>query len=172
MKITTRKNNANHGIAMGLRWPDSVTSVRLFQTDKPINTGTNSNTRIIFSITAVFAAALLTASPAATTCATSWIETPTHKPYLASPTDSSPYNTGNKNIDKVPKMTTVATAIITLCGFALSMGSAAATAAAPQMALPIEINMAWSVSNLNIFLPTQMPTAKIALTITTAIKKP
>jgi len=47
---------------------------------------------------------------------------------------------GYRNIEVVPKITTVATAMALLYGSALRTGSVAKTAAAPQTALPDEIN--------------------------------
>ena len=57
----------------------------------------------------------------------------------------------------VPKSTTIETAIAVLCSCALSTGSVARTAAAPQTDAPAAVNIDVSLSILKIFVPNQIP---------------
>ena len=55
----------------------------------------------------------------------------------------------------VPNTTTVATAIVTLCASALTTGSAAMTAAAPQMLAPEPISSVVCLSTFSHLVPSQ-----------------
>lgn len=69
----------------------------------------------------------------------------------------------------VPKITTVDTATAVLCGSHLTTGSAPKTAAAPQMALPVEVSSARSLSIFSHF-PKRIPSKIVMITIIKSIK--
>lgn len=61
----------------------------------------------------------------------------------------------------VPKMTTVATATVTLLASALTTGSVASTAAAPQMLLPAPISQLVCLSRPKTFCPRKQAIKKV-----------
>ncbi|VGP82502.1 hypothetical protein SB00610_03999 [Klebsiella quasipneumoniae subsp. similipneumoniae] len=72
----------------------------------------------------------------------------------------------------VPKITTVATATVTLLASALTTGSLASTAAAPQMLLPAPISQLVCLSSPNTFWPRKQAMKKVLESVRTSIKIP
>ncbi|CAJ0557427.1 unnamed protein product, partial [Mesorhabditis spiculigera] len=96
-------------------------------------TGANINTRASFTTVATPNAVAPRALPAATTCATSWIDPPAHMPASISFIPKASASKGIVGIIRVPKITTSATAVSNSSSRAFTTPSAAATAAAPQI---------------------------------------
>ncbi len=101
-----------------------------------MSTGASIITRPSLTMTATASAPPPIAPPAATTCATSWIEAPAHSPPSRSDSPKTSVSSGITRIIRVPKMTTRAMAVIVSSSSASTTPSAAATAAAPQMENP------------------------------------
>ena len=71
-------------------------------------------------------------------------------------------------MDMVPNITTVETATAVLWGWLLTTGSAPNTAAAPHIALPVEVSKATSLS-IFINLLTKIPNNSVPVTIIISI---
>ena len=72
----------------------------------------------------------------------------------------------------MPNTTTVETATVTCAARPRTTGSAAITAAAPQIALPAPISIAASRSILNTRMPSQQASPKVLATTSTSISTP
>lgn len=148
-------------VAPGARSPAAIS----------ITTGASSITRIIFSTSALAAASGPAAAAPATTWPSSCTERPTQRPNDESSRPLSGRSSGSRYMPSVPNTTTASTAADTWRARAPITLSAAATAAAPQIALPQPISTAAWVSS-----PSRRPSARasasVLSTMTSAIASP
>lgn len=131
---------ANNGISGG-RLAAVLSTILRCRILRNAMTGANINTRASFTTVATPNAVAPRALPAATTCATSWIDPPAHMPAPTSFIPKALANSGIVGIIRVPKITTNATAVSNSSSRAFTTPSAAATAAAPQIEKPQAIRI-------------------------------
>src|SRR5690606_4341710 len=145
---------------------------------RPTRNGASIITRTILVMTAASAAGSLIARPAATTWATSCTVAPVNTPKAVSSSGIQPalvphrYSSGYRNIASVPNTTTVATATATCSARPLTTGSAAITAAAPQIELPAPINRVVLRSSPNTRVPSHHARAKVEHSTSASIITP
>ena len=179
------KYTANHGMTSltpSVLSP-SFLAVKLRYSPRIMSIGAIIMTLVILTITAEFAISsgeFGMDAGTATTWATSCIVPPTYIPNSLGDIYKNPvacsmivvYSIGYKNIDIVPKSTTIDTAMAVLCSCALSTGSVANTAAAPHTDAPDAVSIEVSLSILNTLYPIHEPNISVLDNIIKDTKNP